>query len=90
MLHWTEIDCLDRNGVIIGYTIKYGEGVARDIEINTLSISTTHFISGLKPFTEYSFVVAGVNGFGPGRDSAPTPLIKTLQDSKSIDFTLFF
>ncbi len=65
-LTWTEIDVSERNGVITSYIIQYGEGTNRNILINTQSNATTHLITGLKPFTQYTFTVAGVNSVNTG------------------------
>ncbi len=79
-LTWTEINCLDRNGVITSYIIQYGEGTNRNITITTPSSATTHLITGLKPFTQYTFTVAGVNSFNAGPFSGAN-MIRTSEDS---------
>ncbi len=81
-LTWTEIDCLDRNGVITSYIILYREGTIRNITITSPSSATTHLISDLKPFTEYTFIVAGVNSVGTGPYSGSSRLIRTDGNSK--------
>ncbi len=81
-LTWTEITCLDRNGVITNYIILYGEGTKRNIKINTPSNATTHLITGLNPFTEYTFTVAGVNYVNNGPFSGSSILIRTVGNSK--------
>ncbi len=62
--------------------IQYGEGTNRNILINTRSNATTHLITGLKPFTQYTFTVAGVNSVNTGPISNASKLIRTYQDSK--------
>ncbi len=81
-LTWPEIDCLDRNGAITSYIIQYGEGTNRNITITTTSSATTHLITGLKPFTEYTFTVAGANGRNTGPLSNASEIISTAEDSK--------
>ncbi len=81
-LTWTEIDVAERNGVITSYVIQYGEGTNRNILINTQSSATTHLISGLKPFSQYTFTVAGVNSVNTGPFSRGSSSITTSQDSK--------
>ncbi len=81
-LTWTEIDVSERNGVITSYIIQYGEGTNRNILINTQSNDTTHLITGLKPFTQYTFTVAGVNSVGTGLLSNTSSDIRTFEDSK--------
>ena len=77
-----EIDASERNGVITSYIIQYGEGTNRNITINTQSNATTHLITGLKPFTEYTFTVAGVNSVNTGPISRASRWIRTSEDSK--------
>ena len=59
-VNWTEIPCIQRNGMIIRYNTAFGpsgEG----------TISGRSFIAnGLTPFTNYTFRVHGVNSEGPG------------------------
>ncbi len=81
-LNWTEIDVSERNGVITSYIIQYGEGTNRNILINTQSNATTHLITGLKPFTVYTFTVAGVNSVNTGPFSRASSIIRTSEDSK--------
>ncbi len=81
-LTWTQIDVSQRNGIIISYTIQYGEGNNRDMTITTPSSATTHLITGLKPFTEYTFTVAGVNSANTGPFSTASEIIRTAEDSK--------
>ncbi len=73
-----------RNGIITHYIIKYGVGSNRNMNITTTSSATTYPITGLKPFTNYTFTVAGVNSVNTGPFSRASEIIKTLQDSKHI------
>ncbi len=82
-LTWTEISILMRNGIITVYVIKYGVGTTRNITINSASNSTTHLITDLKPFTEYTFTVAGVNSVNTGPFSSTSRIIRTAEDSKT-------
>ncbi len=81
-LTWTEIDVSERNGVITSYRIQYGEGTNRNILINTQSNATTHLITGLKPFTQYTFTVAGVSSDGIGPFSNASKFTRTAEDGK--------
>ena len=81
-LTWTQIDVSQRNGIITRYMIQYGEGNTRDMTINTQSSATTHLITGLKPFTNYTFTVAGVNSVNRGPFSTVSEIIRTAEDSK--------
>ncbi len=81
-LTWTQIDVSQRNGIITRYIIQYGEGNTRDMTITTPSSATTHLITDLKPFTNYTFTVAGVNSVNAGPFSAASRIIRTAEDSK--------
>ncbi len=81
-LTWTEIDISQRNGIITSYIIQYGEGTSRNITINTNSNMNTHLITGIKPFTEYTFTVAGVNSVNRGPFSDPSGVIRTAEERK--------
>ena len=63
---WTEISCLGRNGVITEYTIRYGLVNTSPTTIDHTSTDRSRVISGLTPFTFYTFSVRGVNSAGPG------------------------
>ena len=62
----------DRNGKIIGYVIQYTRVGSSDMmSVNVSSCSgTTHMISGLVAYVNYSVIVAAVtvNGTGPFSD----------------------
>ncbi len=81
-LIWTQINVSQRNGIIPRYIIQYGEGNTRDMTITTPSSATTHLITGLKPFTGYTFTVAGVNSVNRGPFSGSSEIIRTAEDSK--------
>ena len=77
---WTAIVCLMRNGDITNYVIQYGEGTNRNMTVDTPSTSLTFTVPGLKPYTEYTFTVAGVNSEGAGPISGNSELIQTDED----------
>ena len=81
-LTWTQIDVSQRNGIITSYIIEYGEGISREMTITTQSSATTHLITGLKPFTNYTFTIAGVNSANTGPFSTASEIIRTAEDSK--------
>ncbi len=61
---WRNIACIERNGNITGYTVKFQEqGGAR---IPGEVVGHTFTASGLTPHTNYTFRVAGVNINGIG------------------------
>ena len=57
----------DHNGVITSYVIQYTRVGTSDTMSVTVTSGTTHTISGLVAFVEYSVEVAAmtVNGIGP-------------------------
>ena len=89
-LIWTEIAVSERNGVITSYKIQYGEKGNRDRLINTQSSATTHLITGLKPFTQYTFTVAGVNSVNTGPYSGASDIIQTTADGKFVIVKLLY
>ncbi len=76
----------ERNGVITGYIIKYGVGTNRKLTITTPSSATTHLITSLKPFTNYTFTVAGVNSVNRGPFSGSSEIIRTSEESNLIKY----
>ena len=62
---WGTIDCIQRNGEITGYVVQYEGGDMTDggmTDVNTRTFEAT----GLRPFTVYTFQVAGVNDVDTG------------------------
>ena len=62
------MNCIDRNGEITGYSIRYGKVETAEGDRTVLSEDDTRYttISGLTPSTNYTIEVAAVNGFGTG------------------------
>ena len=62
---WAAIECIEHNGNITGYTVEFQEqgGVRIPGEV----VGQTFTASGLTPYTNYTFRVAGnnINGTGP-------------------------
>ena len=81
MLTWNELDCLQRNGDITGYMIRYDRD-SQLISDSSSDASTTYTVQGLDPFTEYSFSVAAVNSIGTGPFSEQPLTIRTAESSK--------
>ena len=79
---WNEIECIERNGMITNYTVEFsslGGSVIPDV----LMVNERRFTaSGLTPFTNYTFQVAGVNSIGTGPFS-DLITIQTVEDSKA-------
>ena len=60
---WLFINCTERNGLITKYTVMFQS----ESELIITSINETSFTaSGLIPYTNYTFQVAGVNSNGTG------------------------
>ena len=68
-LSWELPSTLNYNGPIIGHVIRYTGGGISDIMI--VNSGTTHTISRLVPFVDYSVTVAVVNVNGTGPPSNP-------------------
>ena len=68
-VQWEEVDCIDRNGVIIGYRIRAITS-GEDDRIETVGAVREATISELSPSTEYTVSVAAVNSqdIGPYSD----------------------
>ena len=80
-VQWGAVNCIDRNGEITGYSVRYG--IQGNESTETASVSgggaTTRLISGLESSTIYSVEVAAVNSAGTGVYSDPYII---LTDSK--------
>ena len=78
---WDTIECIHRNGLITDYEVRIREDDSGDIVVDDMvdSDTTTSMASGLRPFTSYTFQVAGVNVDGTGVFSVIP--INTLEDS---------
>ena len=58
--------CIERNGVIDNYIVRFEpEGGVQQSE-QTIGTNRTHSANGLSPSTEYNFSVAAVNSAGTG------------------------
>ena len=62
---WVTIDCIDRNGEITGYEVEFRQADGPAITTGEV-MGLTFIASGLQPFTNYTFRVAGVNSEGRG------------------------
>ena len=75
-LRWREVPCVQQNGPITGYVVRYYPtcGAGRGIQWNRSIVARCAIIEGLTPNTEYSFQVAAVNVNGTGPFSEPITL----------------
>ena len=73
-IQWEAVDCNHQNGMIIGYSVKYGVQVGNGTQtVNVSGGATTEaIISGLTKNTNYAIEVAAVNSAGIGKYSLST------------------
>ena len=67
-LSWREVHCVQQNGPITGYVVRYYPtcGSDRNVQQSKSVLTTGTTITGLTPITEYGFQVAAVNVKGSG------------------------
>ena len=71
MVSWQPLPEIELNGPLTGYVIQYTRvGSSDTISVN-VNNGTTHTISGLVAYVNYSVVVAAVNVNGTGTFSNP-------------------
>ena len=79
VLSWESIPCSHQNGKILSYVIRYDHEVlpenALEHESRTDGCQLGIILSHLRPNTDYSVRVAGVNSAGIGIFSLPKALI---------------
>ena len=69
-VQWGEVECIHRNGEIVGYSVRYSGGGSTQTMAVSEADATMTTISGLTPSTQYSVQVAAVNGAGTGEYSS--------------------
>ena len=72
-LRWREVPCVQQNGPITGYVVKYYAtcGADRNVQRSKPEATSSIRIDGLIPNTEYAFQVAAVNVNGMGLFGEP-------------------
>ena len=84
---WNTVECIERNGVIDNYIVRFGPegGVQSDSTVQSggIDVAGTYNASGLTPFTNYSFEVAAVNSVDTGPFTA-TLIIQTDEDGEHL------
>ena len=65
-VQWGEVECIDRNGEITGYSVRYSGGGSTDTMPVSGGDTRQTTISGLTPSTDYTIKVAAVNSVGAG------------------------
>ena len=74
-IRWREVPCVQLNGPITGYIVRYHATCGASIQQYTKSVvSTGDIIDGLTQNTKYAFQVAAVNVNGTGPFSEPITL----------------
>ena len=70
------MDCIEQNGDITGYSVRYRiDGIGKIQILNISEDITEAIISGLVSATNYSIKVAAVNRVGTGVYSSPVYFI---------------
>ena len=87
-VQWGAVDCIDRNGDITGYSVRYGvEETAegdRTVKMATGDSSGGMYtISGLSPATVYTVEVAAVNSADTGVYSIPITVVTVGEHSNT-------
>ena len=72
-VQWVAVDCIDHNGDITGYSVRYGVQGSGSTQTRDVSGggATNMVISGLTSSTNYTVEVAAVNSVGTGVYSDP-------------------
>ena len=71
-LRWRRVSCVQQNGPITGYVVRYYITCGADRNVQQESVVTNSTtIGNLTPYTEYAFQVAAVNVNGTGPFSEP-------------------
>ena len=73
-VQWGEVDCIQSNGNVTGYSVRVeavGSGYRDTVNVSG-SNTTSVRLTGLSPSTAYTIEVAAVNGAGVGAYSNPT------------------
>ncbi|XP_071813143.1 protein sidekick-1-like isoform X3 [Apostichopus japonicus] len=89
---WGEIPAQERNGIIVGYKVRYQETdrVSEPKEEDISNNATREFtITGLKGYTSYSILVVGKTRIGDGTPSE-TITIRTSQSEPGPPMSLHF
>ena len=71
----------DHNGPITGHIIQYTRVGSQTVTSETVTSGTTHTISGLLAYVDYSVIVAAININGTGRFNSPV-VKRSGQDSE--------
>ena len=81
---WTQIRCIERNGPITNYTVEFQE--VGGALIPGVVVNRTFTASGLTPYTNYTFRVAGDNDNGTGPYSNITSILTEEESNHTKQF----
>ena len=82
MVSWRPPVQRDHNGDITGYMINYTRVGSSDITSVSITSGTTHTISGLVAYVNYSVVVATMTVNGTGPFSSPSVVGRSGEDGR--------
>ena len=77
---WDPIACIERNGEITEYAVEFQEQGRASSPVKEVVVNQSFTTSTLRPYTNYTFRVAGVNSNGTGPFSNTT-IITTGEES---------
>ena len=78
-IQWGEVDCVERNGLITGYSVRYGPSPRG--EITSDAESRVLVIDQLQIRTNYSIEVAAINEHGVGKYSSAVEITTAVPQS---------
>ena len=84
MVSWQPPPPIHHNGMITGYIIQYTRVRSSDMMSMNVTSGTTHTISGVFAYVNYSVIVAAVNGTGPF--SNPPAVGRSEENSESYKY----
>ena len=87
MVSWQLPPVIDHNGPLTGHMIQYTRVGSSDIMNDVVTSGTTHTISGLVAYSNYSIRVAAVNDQGTGPFSNPVVQVSG-EDGRLYDYQL--
>ena len=79
---WQQPPVIDHNGPITRYVIQYTKVGSSDMMSENINSGTTHTISGLVAYVDYSVIVAAVNVNGTGPFSNPPVIGRSGEDGE--------
>ena len=82
MVSWQPPPTIDHNGPIIGHVIQHTRVGLSDMMSVNVNSGTTHTISGLVAYVNYSVIVAAVNINGTGPFSNPPVVHRSGEDGE--------